>query len=123
MAKGLFDDHTRPVAVLLLREARGAELLNDRRKESRRDSEIKEAVSGDIVLLFRVNNLLFQALEGFRILKLALDVVDALGQPFPHLQVDGIRRKFWNLFTQNLAARFRGVSVHREAQDRELLGE
>src|SRR5208282_1375003 len=112
-----------PVAVLLLRESRGAELLNDRRKESRRDREIKKAVSGDIVLLFRVNNLPLQALERLRILKLALDVIDALGKPIPYLQVDGLRREFRNLFTQNFAERFRGVIVHRESHDCELFGE
>src|SRR6266446_2004095 len=121
MAEWFFDDHVRPVVVFFLGEAAIAQHLGDRRKESRGDRQIEESVSERVVELVSLVNLLLQALVSFGVLKIAADVVDALGDFAPELRVEWGWSILGNLFRQHLAKTLGGVVVGCESHDGELL--
>src|SRR6266480_4113622 len=88
MAEWLFDDHPCPAVVFFLGQAAFAQLLDDRREESRCDRQIEESVSERVLKLVSLFNLLFQPFVGLGVLKISPDVIDSLGDPVPELQVD-----------------------------------
>src|SRR5256886_12292351 len=92
MAKGLFDDHARPAVVFFLGQSAFAQLFDDRGEEPWRDRQIEEPVTERVMQLVGLFHLLFQPLVGLGVLKITTNVIDALGDPFPELQVDRGRR-------------------------------
>ncbi len=123
MAERLLNDNARPVAVFFFGQAHLPELLHDGREKSRRNGEVEEAISSRIVLLIDIGNLLRQALVRVRILKITLDIVNALGEPGPYCGVDLRRGIFWDFFRQRFAESFRVEVVAGETDDGELFGE
>ena len=102
MTEGLFDDHARPVMVVFLREQQPPKLLDDGGKEAWRDREVEEFVALGAVELVSFVDCLCQAFIGFRVLKVAFDVVDALLEPVPKFQIDLGRSVLGNLFGKEL---------------------
>src|SRR5256885_5943648 len=121
MAEWLFDDHPCPAVVSFLGQAAFAQLLDDRREESRCDRQIEESVSERVLKLVSLFNLLFQPLVGLGVLKVSPDVINSLGDPVPELQVDRCGSVLGNLLAQHLAKAFRGVIVGGESHNGELL--
>src|SRR5204862_6817768 len=121
MAEWLFDDHPCPAVVFFLGQAAFAQLLDDRREESRCDRQIEESVSERVLKLVSLFNLLSQPFVGLGVLKISPDVIDSLGDPVPELQVDRCGSVLGNLFAQHLAKAFRGVVVGGESHNGELL--
>src|SRR5579859_2260535 len=122
MTEGLFDDHAGPAAILLLGETGLAELLDDGRKESGGHGQIKKAVPAGVVLLVDIGYLLGKALIGLRVLKVALDIINALREPGPYFGIDLAGRIFGNLGGKVLAKALRVEVVAGKADDGELLG-
>ena len=121
VSEGFFHDYAGPMAVLLLGEAGLTELLHDGREKARGDGQVEKPVPSGVVLLVDCADLLREALERFSILEIALDVIDALGEPRPDCGVDQGGGIFGNFFRQSLAEAFRGVVVAGETDDGELL--
>src|SRR6266436_4102500 len=123
MAERFFDDDTGPLAVLFLGEAGLTELLHDGREKSRRNREVEKSIPSGAVFFIDVVDLLPQALERLGILKVALDVIDTLGEPGPNCGVDLGGRIFGDFFRKSFAKTLRGEIVAGEADDGELFGE
>src|SRR5258708_15524937 len=123
MAERFFDDDTGPLAVLFLGEAGLTELLHDGREKSWSDGEIEKPVASGVVLLIDIVDLLRQTLERLGILKVALDVIDTLGEPGPDCGVDLGGRIFGDFFRKSFAKTLRGEIVAGEADDGEPFGE
>src|SRR6266852_6211445 len=117
MAKRFFDDDTGPLAVLFLGETGLTELLHDGREKSWSDREIEKPVASGVVLLIDIVDLLRQTLERLGILKVALDVIDTLGEPGPDCGVDLGGGVFRDFFRESFAKAFRGVVVAGETDD------
>src|SRR5215469_3827144 len=117
----LLDDHARPASVFFLRNATQAQHFDNRRKETGGNREIKKTISLRVVFLVRLTDLLFEPLIGFRILKIAFDVVDPLAHPFQELWVNRRGRVFGNLFYERFSEAFCSEVIHRKTDNRKLL--
>src|SRR5258708_10803134 len=69
---------------------------------------------------FSLVDLVFQPLVSFRVLKIATDVINALVDSVPELQVDRCWSILGNLLTQHFAKTLRSVVIGRKAYDGEL---
>ncbi len=72
--------------------------------------------------LVRLVNLVFQSLVRFGVLKIAADVVDALGDAIPEFHVDRRGSVLGNFLAEHLAEALGGEIIGGEADDGELLG-
>ena len=123
VAERFFDNDAGPVVVFFGGEPGGAELIDNGREEARRDSEIEELIAEGIVRLVDFLDLLLEALIEVLVGEIALDVLDALAQPLPHFQVDGVRRELRHFLTEIVAKGFRGQVIYGDTDDGKLLGE
>src|SRR5580700_4355672 len=121
MSERLFDDHPRPMVVVLFRQTGAAELFHNSRKKTRGYSKVKELVAVGMMGVRRFVNLYLESLIGLGILKVALHKVNALRQFVPHLQVDRVGREVRHFLTKCLAEGLRVQVIRRESHNRELL--
>src|SRR5262249_46637633 len=98
-----------------------AEHLDDGRKETRRDRQVKEAVPLGVVRFVSFRDLLLQALVSFRIAEVAPNVVDAFDHPVQSLLGNRCGSKGGNILAQLLAESLGSKVIHRKADDGELL--
>src|SRR5262249_34857876 len=90
VAEWFLDNDSRPLAVFFTGHLGGAKLLHDGGEEPWSDGEVIKPAATAIMRLFDGLNLRLQTLVGFRTGKIAPDIIDALDEPIPHFQVDGI---------------------------------
>ena len=121
VAKRLFDDDARPVAVFFLRQTTQSQHLGDRREKPRGHGEIKKAIPCRVVLPVGFGDLLFETLVSVRVLKIAFDVVGALTHPIQQLRGDRRDSKLGNLLHEVFSKAFCGEIVGGKSDDRELL--
>src|SRR5450432_1448726 len=88
MAERLFHDYPGPLIVFFFGQAGLAQLLDDWREETWGYCEIEKFVSPGVMFFADFVDLLSEALIRFGILKIALNVVNALLEPIPLFHVD-----------------------------------
>ncbi len=86
--EGLLDDDAAPVALLLVREARAAELLGDQREGLRRDRQVERVVPHRAPLAVELLRDVLQRLERLVVVEGALHEADALRQLAPDVLVE-----------------------------------
>ncbi len=115
-----FHDDAGPLTVFFLGEADFAELLYDQREKVERNGQVVKEVSVRPVLFVRLHDLIFEALIRRGILKIALDVVDAIQKPLPQLRVHGMLFEFCDLLVEQGTERIGVHLVESEADNGEL---
>jgi hypothetical protein len=123
VSERLFDDDPGPVAALLLGQSGLTQLFHNDREKSWRDGEVEKLVAARVVLLIGVGDLLIQALVSLRVLKIAFDVIDALGEPGPDGGINFCRGILGNFVGEMLPEGLRIEVVACETDDGELFGE
>src|SRR5207237_5679143 len=84
VAERLLDDHA-PPSVVLVRQARRGEAIDDRAEQIRRNGEVEQVVCRDGETLAQVSEHLLQSTEQRRTAELAGDVIQPVFDPLPLL--------------------------------------
>src|ERR1700676_1237383 len=123
VVKGFFDDDAGPLAVFFFRHSCRAKLLDDGGEKARGDGEVEEIVAAATVVFVNDVDLNLEALVGVGIGEIAGDEIDALDEPVPHLEIDGIGGELRDFGGQRLAEGLRGEIASSHADDGEMLGQ
>ena len=116
VAERLFDDHAAPRAVLLLAEARRAEVLNDHGKEGRRGRQVVQVIPLGSVRLIDLTQHLLEFLIRLRFSEFAGDIIELVPNGLPACGIYGRRGELLNiladLFAKLLMAHRRKADAH-----------